>query len=87
MISRLRVLVVAAVRPRLSGLPTRWDLPMSAEVIDTSSLSASLRMIYYVNSILSYLSYLLHCCALPDKRCLSHGMLPLSGHDDVALFE
>ena len=24
---------------------------------------------------------------LPDKRCLSHGMLPLSGHDDVALFE
>ena len=28
-----------------------------------------------------------HCCALPDKRCLSHGMLPLSGHDDVAHFE
>ena len=28
------------------------------------------------------------CCALPDtcKRYLSHGMLPLSGHDDVALF-
>ena len=39
------------------------------------------------NSIISYLSYQLHCCALPDKRCLSHGMLPLSGHDDVALFE
>ena len=34
-----------------------------------------------------YLSYQLHCCTLPDKRCLSHGMLPLSGHDDVALFE
>ena len=36
---------------------------------------------------ISYLSYQLHCCTLPDKRCLSHGMLPLSGHDDVALFE
>ena len=36
---------------------------------------------------ISYLSYQLHYCALPDKRCLSHGMLPLSGHDDVALFE
>ena len=36
---------------------------------------------------ISYLSYQLYCCALPDKRCLSHGMLPLSGHDDVALFE
>ena len=36
---------------------------------------------------ISYLSYQLHCCALPDKCCLSHGMLPLSGHDDVALFE
>ena len=35
---------------------------------------------------ISYLSYQLYCCALPDKRCLSHGMLPLSGHDDVALF-
>ena len=30
---------------------------------------------------ISYLSYQLHCSALPDKRCLSHGMLPLSGHD------
>ena len=30
---------------------------------------------------------LTHCCVLPDKRCLSHGMLPLSGHDDFALFE
>ena len=38
-------------------------------------------------SLISYLSYQLHCCALPDKRCLSHGMLPLSGHDDVALLE
>ena len=28
---------------------------------------------------------LTHCCALPDKRCLSHDMLPLSGHDDIAL--
>ena len=36
---------------------------------------------------ISYLPYQQHCCALPDKRCLSHGMLPLSGHDDVALFE
>ena len=36
---------------------------------------------------ISYLSYYLHCCALPDKRCLSHSMLPLSGHNDVALFE
>ena len=34
-----------------------------------------------------YLSYQLHCCAWPDKRCLPHGMLLLSGHDDVALFE
>ena len=24
--------------------------------------------------IISYLSYKLHCCTLPDKRCLSHGM-------------
>ena len=40
-----------------------------------------------ITVIISYLSYQLHCCALPDKRCLSHGMLPLSGHDDVALFE
>ena len=23
----------------------------------------------------------------PNKRFLSHGMLPLSGHDDVALFK
>ena len=36
---------------------------------------------------ISYLSYQLYCCALPDKRCLFHGILPLSGHDDVALFE
>ena len=27
-----------------------------------------------VKSFISYLSYQLHCCALPDKRCLSHGM-------------
>ena len=38
-----------------------------------------------VLDFISYLSYQLHCCTLPDKRCLSHGMLPLSGHDDVAL--
>ena len=44
-------------------------------------------IIAVVLSFVSYLSYKLHCCALPDKRCLSHGMLPLSGHDDVALFE
>ena len=25
-------------------------------------------------------------CIVPDRRCLSHGM-PLSSHDDVALFE
>ena len=30
---------------------------------------------------------LTHCCALPDKHCLSHGMLPLSGYDDIAFFE
>ena len=41
----------------------------------------------YVCDFISYLSYQLHCCTLPDKRCLSHGMLPLSGDDDVALFE
>ena len=35
-------------------------------------------------TFISYLSYQLYCCALPDKRCLSHGMLPLSGHDDMA---
>ena len=23
---------------------------------------------------ISYLAYLLHCCMLPDKRCLSYGM-------------
>ena len=40
-----------------------------------------------IPDFISYLSYQLHCCTLPDKRCLSHGMLPLSGHDDVALFE
>ena len=40
-----------------------------------------------IHFIISYLSYKLHCCPLPDKRCLSHGMLPLSGHDDVAFFE
>ena len=45
-------------------------------------LNASCRLF-----LISYLSYQLHCCALPDKRCLSHGMLPLSGHDDVALFK
>ena len=39
-----------------------------------------------IKMLISYLSYQLHCCTLPDKRCLSHGMLPLSGHDDVALF-
>ena len=39
------------------------------------------------SAFISYLSYQLHCCTLPDKHCLSHGMLPLSGHDDVALFE
>ena len=41
---------------------------------------------YNLFLIISYLSYQLYCCALPDKRCLSHGMLPLSVHDDVALF-
>ena len=45
-------------------------------------------MLAGVTSFISHLSYhQMHCCSLPDKRCLSHGMLPLSGHDDVALFE
>ena len=38
-----------------------------------------------IKTFISYRSYQLHCCSLPDKRCLSHGMLPLSGHDDVAI--
>ena len=29
---------------------------------------------YWIPKFISYLSYLLHCCTLPDKRCLSHGM-------------
>ena len=33
--------------------------------------------------IMRFLSYLLHCCTLPNKRCLSHCMCL----DDVALFE
>ena len=33
-----------------------------------------------LNTFVSYLSYQLHCCTLPEKRCLSHGMLSLSGH-------
>ena len=37
----------------------------------------SLPKIFFI----SYLSNQLHCCTLPDKRCLS------DGHDDVALFE
>ena len=28
----------------------------------------------YVIKFISYLSYKLHCCTLPDKRCLSHNM-------------
>ena len=36
---------------------------------------------------ISYLTYLLHYCTLPDKRCLSYSGVPLSGRDDVALFE
>ena len=47
----------------------------------------SIFILCLITFFISYLSYQLHCCALPDKRCLSHGMLPLSGHDDVALFE
>ena len=29
---------------------------------------------YTLISIISYLSYSLHCGTLPDKRCLSHGI-------------
>ena len=46
-----------------------------------------LKSVEHENRFINYLSYQLHYCALPDKRCLSHGMLPLSGHDDVALFK
>ena len=28
----------------------------------------------YVYSVISYIAYKMHCCTLPDKRCLSHGM-------------
>ena len=56
------------------------------ELFALLSLSFCCRVVVSVVFI-SYLSYQLHCCTLPDKRCLSHGMLPLSGHDDVALFK
>ena len=41
----------------------------------------------HISAFISNLSYLLHCCTLPDKRCLISGYVPLSGHDDIALFE
>ena len=56
------------------------NYPYLESVWDANSIA-------FKNGFISYLSYELHCCTLPDKRCLSHDMLPLSGHDDVALFE
>ena len=38
-------------------------------VVQLFSYSIQLSM-----QFISYLSYQLHCCILPDKRCLSHGM-------------
>ena len=29
---------------------------------------------YLIQVFISYLSYKLYCCTLPDKQCLSHGM-------------
>ena len=56
-------------------------------IVSIPDLCPFSNFLYGANVIgfISYLSCQLHCCALPDKRCLSHGMLPLSGHDDVAL--
>ena len=34
------------------------------------ALKSSMSVMLFI----SYLSYYLHCCTLPDKRCLSHGM-------------
>ena len=31
-------------------------------------------MVVEVILIIGYLVYYLHCCTLPDKRCLSHSM-------------
>ena len=44
----------------------------------------------FIDTFISYLSYKLHCCTLPDKRCLSHGiclyhvMMTLHFLNDVA---
>ena len=37
-----------------------------------------------VLDFISYLSYQLHCCTLPDKRCLSQVMITLHFLNDVA---
>ena len=37
-------------------------------------LAAALKITCEKSSFMSYLSYELHCCMLPDKHCLSHGM-------------
>ena len=31
-------------------------------------------LLYLIYWLISYLAYLLNCCTVPDKRCLSHGM-------------
>ena len=46
--------------------------------IDTNLQIITFRSIVSILStiltFISYLSYYLHCCMLPDNRCLSHGM-------------
>ena len=41
--------------------------------------------VYYQSPLINNINWIVS--TWPNKRFLSHGMLPLSGHDDVALFE
>ena len=70
----------------LCGTESNMHIKLYCDNTSSCAYLQHLRGKEKIFEFISYLSYQLHCCTLPDKRCLSHCMLPLSGHDDVALF-
>ena len=54
---------------------------------NTNNEQCNSRCFTYVTTFISHPLNYLNCFNLTYKRFLSHGMLPLSDHDDVALFE
>ena len=62
-----------------------WD---SNQAAHKEALSAMFNLPFYSIVVIFISQSNINCIisTWPNKRFLSHGMLPLSGHDDVALF-